>query len=208
MPYWTTDIGGFISGGNLNDPKFRELFVRWFQFGTFSPIFRVHGTRYPDENELWSYGPDAQKILVDYDNLRYRLLPYIYSEAWQVTSNHGTLMRPLVMDWRNDVEAQNTGDEYLFGPAILVSPVTTQGATSRERLSAEGDLVRLLDRREGRRRETDRSRRAAGETTAVCARRLDHSHGTDDGVVNRKARRPDRSACLSRSRRRLHALRG
>jgi alpha-D-xyloside xylohydrolase len=131
MPYWTTDIGGFISGGNLNDPKFRELFIRWFQFGAFSPIFRVHGTRNPDENELWSYGPEAQKILVDYDNLRYRLLPYIYSEAWQVTENHGTLMRPLVMDWRDDVEAQNTGDEYLFGPAILVSPVTTQGATSR-----------------------------------------------------------------------------
>jgi alpha-D-xyloside xylohydrolase len=132
MPYWTTDIGGFISGGNLNDPKFRELFVRWFQFGTFSPIFRVHGTRYPDENELWSYGPDAQKILLDYDNLRYRLLPYIYSEAWQVTNDHGTLMRPLVMDWRTDVEAQNTGDEYMFGPAILVNPVTTQGATKRE----------------------------------------------------------------------------
>ena len=131
MPYWTTDIGGFISGGNLNDPKFRELFVRWFQFGAFSPIFRVHGTRNPDENELWSYGPDAEKILVDYDTLRYRLMPYIYSEAWQVTSKHGTLMRPLVMDWREDVEAQNTGDEYLFGPAILVSPVTTEGATSR-----------------------------------------------------------------------------
>ena len=131
MPYWTTDIGGFISGGNLNDPKFRELFVRWFQFGAFSPIFRVHGTRWPDENELWSYGQDAQKILVDYDTLRYRLMPYIYSEAWQVTNHHGTLMRPLVMDWRDDVEAQNTGDEYLFGPAILVSPVTTEGATSR-----------------------------------------------------------------------------
>jgi alpha-D-xyloside xylohydrolase len=131
MPYWTTDIGGFISGGNLNDPKFRELFVRWFQFGAFSPIFRVHGTRNPDENELWSYGPDAQKILVDYDTLRYRLMPYIYSEAWQVTIRHGTLMRPLAMDWRNDVEAQNTGDEYLFGPAILVSPVYTEGATSR-----------------------------------------------------------------------------
>jgi len=131
MPYWTTDIGGFISGGNLNDPKFRELFIRWFQFGAFSPIFRVHGTRNPSENELWSYGPDAQKILTDYDTLRYRLLPYIYSEAWQVTSNHGTLMRPLVMDWRDDVEAQNTSDEYLFGPAILVSPVTTQGATTR-----------------------------------------------------------------------------
>ena len=131
MPYWTTDIGGFISGGNLNDPQFRELFVRWFQFGTFSPIFRVHGTRNPDENELWSYGPENQKILVDYDTLRYRLLPYIYSEAWQVTSNHSTLMRPLVMDWRTDVVAQNTGDEYLFGPSILVSPVYTQGATSR-----------------------------------------------------------------------------
>jgi len=131
MPYWTTDIGGFISGGNLNDPKFRELFVRWFEFGAFSPIFRVHGTRNPSENELWSYGEDAEKILVDYDTLRYRLMPYIYSQAWQVTSNHGTLMRPLVMDWRNDVEAQNTGDEYLFGPAILVSPVTTEGASSR-----------------------------------------------------------------------------
>lgn len=131
MPYWTTDIGGFISGGNLNDPNFRELFIRWFQFGAFSPIFRVHGTRNPSENELWSYGPEAQKILVDYDTLRYRLMPYIYSQAWQVTSNHGTLMRPLVMDWRTDVDAQNTGDEYLFGPALLVSPVTTHGATSR-----------------------------------------------------------------------------
>jgi len=80
---------------------------------------------------LWSYGPEAEKILVDYDTLRYRLMPYIYSEAWQVTSRHGTLMRPLVMDWREDVEAQNTGDEYLFGPALLVSPVTTQGATTR-----------------------------------------------------------------------------
>lgn len=132
MPYWTTDIGGFISGGNLNDPNFRELFVRWFQFGAFSPIFRVHGTRWPNENELWSYGHEAEKILVDYDKLRYRLLPYIYSEAWQVTSHDGTLMRPLVMDWRDDVEAQNTGDEYLFGPAILVTPVTQAHATTRQ----------------------------------------------------------------------------
>jgi alpha-D-xyloside xylohydrolase len=105
--------------------------VRWFQFGAFSPVFRVHGTRWPDENELWSYGPEAEKILVDYDTLRYRLLPYVYSEAWQVTNHHGTLMRPLAMDWREDVEAQNIGDEYLFGPAILVSPVTTEGATTR-----------------------------------------------------------------------------
>jgi len=131
MPYWTTDIGGFISGGDLNDPKFKELFVRWFQFGAFSPIFRVHGTRNPSQNELWSYGPAAQKILTDYDTLRYRLMPYIYSEAWRVTSERYTLMRPLVMDWRTDHRAQNTGDQYMFGPSILVNPVYIQGATSR-----------------------------------------------------------------------------
>src|SRR5450432_2331244 len=132
LPYWTTDIGGFISGGNLADPNFRELFVRWFQFGAFSPVFRVHGTRFnPDENELWSYGPDAEKILVKYDNLRYRLLPYIYSLAWKVTSESYTPMRPLVMDFREDVNAQNVGDQYMYGPAILVNPVTEPGAQER-----------------------------------------------------------------------------
>jgi alpha-D-xyloside xylohydrolase len=131
IPYWTTDIGGFTSGGNLNDPNFRELFVRWFQFGTFSPIFRVHGTRTPDQNELWSYGPDAQKILVQYDTLRYRLLPYIYSLAWRTTSEAYTPMRPLVMDFRQDVNAQNVGDQFMYGPAFLVNPVTEPGATER-----------------------------------------------------------------------------
>jgi len=132
LPYWTTDIGGFISGGDLSDPKFRELFVRWFQFGAFSPVFRVHGTRYnPDENELWSYGPEAGKILLEYDNLRYRLLPYIYSLAWKTTSDSYTPMRPLVMDFRTDVNAQNVGDQFMYGPAFLVNPVTEQGATTR-----------------------------------------------------------------------------
>ena len=84
MPYWTTDIGGFVSG-NPDDPAYRELFIRWFQYGAFCPIFRVHGTRSTDANELWSYGPEAQTILTSYDTLRYRLLPYIYSMAWQVT---------------------------------------------------------------------------------------------------------------------------
>ncbi len=108
------------------------MFIRWFQFGAFSPIFRVHGTRFnPDENELWSYGPEAQKILVQYDNLRYRLLPYIYSLAWKTTSESYTPMRPLVMDFRTDVNAQNIGDQYMYGPAILVNPVTEPGATTR-----------------------------------------------------------------------------
>jgi len=130
MPYWTTDIGGFTSG-SPDDPAYRELFIRWFQYGAFCPVFRVHGTRTPSHNELWSYGPEAQKILTAFDTLRYELMPYIYSVAWKTTSEHYTPMRPLVMDYRTDVRAQNTGDEFLFGPSILVSPVTEQGATSR-----------------------------------------------------------------------------
>ncbi|MGA2597197.1 MAG: glycoside hydrolase family 31 protein [Bryobacteraceae bacterium] len=131
IPYWTTDIGGFISGGDLNDPKYRELFVRWFQYGAFCPIFRVHGTRTPDHNELWSYGPEVQAILTKYDRLRYSLMPYIYSLAWKTTNENYTPMRPLVMDFRTDVRAQNIGDQFMYGPAFLVNPVTEQGATER-----------------------------------------------------------------------------
>jgi alpha-D-xyloside xylohydrolase len=130
VPYWTTDIGGFTDS-NPDDPAYRELFVRWFEFGAFCPIFRVHGTRTTNQNELWSYGPEAQKTLVAYDKLRYRLMPYIYSLAWKTTSEGYTIMRPLVMDFRNDVRAQNIGDEFLFGPALLVAPVTEQAATAR-----------------------------------------------------------------------------
>lgn len=131
IPYWTTDVGGFVFG-SPDDPAFRELFVRWFQYATFNPILRVHGTRHPDENELWSYGPDAQKILVSFDRLRYRMLPYIYSLAWKTTSEAYTPMRPLVMDFRGDVRAENTGDEFMFGPAFLVGPITEPAATTRQ----------------------------------------------------------------------------
>jgi alpha-D-xyloside xylohydrolase len=131
IPYWTTDVGGFVFG-SPTDPAFRELFVRWFQYATFNPILRVHGTRHPDENELWSYGPDAQKILVSFDRLRYRMLPYIYSLAWKTTSESYTPMRPLVMDFRGDVRAENTGDEFMYGPAFLVGPVTEPAATMRQ----------------------------------------------------------------------------
>jgi hypothetical protein len=124
------DIGGFILG-DPDDPSYRELFVRWFQFGTFCPIFRVHGTRAPDRNELWSYGADAQRILVSYDKLRYRLLPYIYSVAWMITNQSYTPMRALVMDFPSDRRVLNIGDQYMFGPGILVSPITEEGAISR-----------------------------------------------------------------------------
>jgi len=130
IPYWTTDIGGFVSG-DPGDPAYRELFIRWFQYGTFNPILRVHGTRKTNQNELWSYGPDAQKILVSFDRLRYRMLPYIYSLAWKTTSESYTPMRPLVMDFRTDVRAQNIGDQFMYGPAFLVSPVTEPDATTR-----------------------------------------------------------------------------
>ena len=130
LPYWTTDIGGFVSG-NPDDPEYRELFIRWFEFGTFNPILRVHGTRSTNQNELWSYGPEAQKILVNYDTLRYRLLPYIYSLAWMTTSQGYTPMRGLVMDFRTDTRTATIGDQFMFGPVFLVNPVTDPGVNSR-----------------------------------------------------------------------------
>jgi alpha-D-xyloside xylohydrolase len=130
IPYWTTDIGGFVVA-NPDDPKYRELYIRWFQFGVFSPIFRAHGTRTTNQNEIWSYGPEAQRILTDYDRLRYRLMPYVYSLAWKTTADGYTIMRPLVMDFREDSRAQNVTDQFLFGPALLVSPVVEPGAAGR-----------------------------------------------------------------------------
>lgn len=131
MPYWTTDIGGYgYPNGDTSDPKYQEVYTRWFEFGTFCPIFRTHGHRANDQNEMWSYGK-ATPTLIKFDRLRYRLLPYIYSLAWQVTSSNYTIMRPLVMDWRTDQQVWQIGDEFMFGPALLVSPVTEAGATSR-----------------------------------------------------------------------------
>ena len=130
LPYWTTDIGGFVSG-NPDDPAYRELFIRWFQYGSFCPIFRTHGTRDNGQNELWSYGEQVQAILTKYDVLRYRLLPYIYSTAWRVTQEGYTMMRPLVMDYRSDPIAREIGDQFLFGPSLLISPVTDPGVDSR-----------------------------------------------------------------------------
>ncbi len=130
LPYWTSDIGGFLSA-NPDDPAYRELFVRWFQFGSFCPIFRVHGTRTTNQNELWSYGEEAGRILVDFAKLRYRLLPYIYSIAWKTTHERYTPMRALAMDFRADVTALNVSDQFMFGPAFLVNPVTDPTVVSR-----------------------------------------------------------------------------
>jgi alpha-D-xyloside xylohydrolase len=127
-PYWTSDIGGYHFHWQAPDwttPTNRELFTRWFQFGTFCPIFRIHGK---GERALFSDNWDAstKAILLNYDNLRYRLLPYIYSLSWKVTNENYTIMRSLAFDFKDDANIQSIPDEYMFGSAFLVSPVTEQ----------------------------------------------------------------------------------
>lgn len=127
LPYWGTDIGGF-SGGNNSDPDFREMYIRWFQFGTFTPIFRAHGTG--SYREIWQFGEEAENIMHDYLVLRYRLIPYIYSFAWKVTKENYTLLRGLIMDFREDKGALVITDQYMFGD-FLVCPVTDKSVKSR-----------------------------------------------------------------------------
>jgi alpha-D-xyloside xylohydrolase len=116
LPYITTDVGGYGPTPEAD----RELFVRWFEWGAFCPVFRVHGVARPFP---WEYGKAAEPTLKKFVNLRYRLLPYIYSEAARVEKAQGTLMRPLVMDFANDEKALTTWDEFMFGPSLLVCPV-------------------------------------------------------------------------------------
>jgi alpha-D-xyloside xylohydrolase len=129
-PYWTTDIGGYWPPHDkpLDDPEFQELYARWFAYGVFCPIFRTHGHR--PENEIWSYDK-VEPILIKFDKLRYRLMPYIYSLAWRVTNEDYTIQRPLVMDWRTDPKVRDIGDQFMFGPSILVSPVLEADANRR-----------------------------------------------------------------------------
>ncbi|MEM9340555.1 MAG: TIM-barrel domain-containing protein [Bacteroidota bacterium] len=134
LPYWNTDIGGYL-GGDPKDEKYQELFVRWFQYGAFTPMFRVHGRRHPfksrsGENEVWSFGETNQKILEQYIKLRYRLLPYMYSLSHKVHSEGYTLMRALVFDFMDDPATHNITDQFLLGN-IMVCPVTDADVTER-----------------------------------------------------------------------------
>lgn len=128
IPYWTSDIGGYHYGWKAADwskPEFRELFTRWFQFGAFSPIFRIHGK---GERAIFSknWDEDTRAILLNFDKLRYRLLPYIYSLAGKVNTDNYTMMRSLAFDFRSDPNVHSIPDQYMFGPAFLVNPVTAQ----------------------------------------------------------------------------------
>ncbi|MFH1195862.1 MAG: TIM-barrel domain-containing protein [bacterium] len=128
IPYWTFDIGAFVLGAydgifmkGGKDPAYQELYARMFQLGAFSPIFRSHGSETP--REIWEMGEFTEPILM-MDNLRYRLLPYIYSLGWKVTSEDYTIMRGLPMDFSFDENTFNIDDQFMFGPAIMVCPVT------------------------------------------------------------------------------------
>ncbi len=129
IPFWNSDIGGFVPGSPLTSPEFRELYLRWFQFGAFCPMFRSHGSG--GDREMWRFGPEAQATLLGVDELRYRLLPYIYSTSWRMRNEGYTLMRGLVFDFRSDPEVLDIADQFMFGPALLINPVTDSGATSR-----------------------------------------------------------------------------
>ena len=140
MPYWTLDSGGFAvpdrfaatSPAAADLAEWRELNTRWFEFATFLPLMRVHGQA--PVREMWQFGGDtstAYAAMLKFDKLRYRMLPYVYSLAGAVTQRAGTIMRPLVMDFRTDTTAREIGDQYMFGPAFLVAPVTTYQATTR-----------------------------------------------------------------------------
>ncbi len=129
IPYWTNDIGGFNTEAHfprgLADPAYRELYVRWFQFGTFCPIFRSHGTNIP--REIWQFGGPGDwsyDALVASDQLRYRLLDYIYSVAGSVTLRDYSFVRGLAMDFHGDRNVYSISDQYMFGPSLMVCPVT------------------------------------------------------------------------------------
>jgi alpha-D-xyloside xylohydrolase len=138
FPYWTTDIGGFFRPEDqYTSANYHELLIRWFQFGAFCPIFRIHG--YRSETEMWKYGPEVEKILELYDDLRYRLLPYIYSAAWGVTNRGDILMKSLPYVYPTDLSVRNVSDQFVFGDSLLVSPVTERDATTRRVVLPAGD---------------------------------------------------------------------
>ncbi|ONK10852.1 TIM-barrel domain-containing protein [Streptomyces sp. MP131-18] len=140
IPWWNTDIGGF-HGGDPEDPEYREVLVRWFQFGALSPLMRLHGFRDPGmplgpemtggPNEVWSYGPEAGEVLEWYLGLRERLRPYVLEQMRAAHEAGLPPMRPLFLEFPDDPRAWDVADAYLFGPDLLVAPVLAAGARER-----------------------------------------------------------------------------
>ncbi|MGN0753068.1 MAG: TIM-barrel domain-containing protein [Aristaeellaceae bacterium] len=155
IPWWTCDIGGFM-GGDASDPAFRELLLRWFAWGCFSPVFRMHGERSPwyereqeyrngvrqltsgQDNEVWSFGEENTPILCKYLFIREKLRPYIRRVMQAAHETGAPVMRPLFYDFPADKAAWQVEDSYMFGPDLLVSPVMEPGVTERRVYLPEG----------------------------------------------------------------------
>ena len=161
IPWWNSDIGGF-SGGDIESPYFRELIVRWFQFGLFCPVMRLHGSRirpknyvyrHPGvyepsggDNEIWSFGEKNYPILRDLILFRERLKPYILECAKRTAQTGEPIMRPMFFDFPEDSVCQELSDQYMFGPDILFAPIIRQGETERSVYLPEGRWIRTLDK--------------------------------------------------------------
>ena len=153
IPWWTTDIGGFF-GANINDERYRECIIRWFQFGAFCPVFRLHGDRAPysppssnkgggmfgsgASNEVWSYGEEAYGIFKKYMFIREYLRPYVSGLMKEAHEKGTPVIRPLFYDYPSDGEAWKIDDQYMFGRDILVAPVIHEAADSREAYLPQG----------------------------------------------------------------------
>lgn len=148
IPWWTSDIGGFL-GGDISDESFRELLVRWFEWGAFCPVFRMHGERSPwyereeefidgvrqltsgQDNEVWSFGDDNYEILKKYLFIREEMRDYVRAAMHEASEKGLPVMRPLFFDFKDDSKAWETEDEYMFGGKLLVAPVMEMGARER-----------------------------------------------------------------------------
>lgn len=156
IPWWNTDIGGFF-GAHIDSEEFRELIVRWFQYGVFCPVMRIHGSRFGwdstrdikeptgGDNEVWSFGEENTPVLSDLIKLRYRLIPYIKAQM-DIASRDGIpVMRPMFLEYPDDEVCYETGDQYMFGEDILFAPITEQGQTSRKVYLPEGKWILSKD---------------------------------------------------------------
>lgn len=138
IPYWGTDLGGFFASpykNNIKNVAYHELHVRWYEWGAFQPIMRSHNSS-PVAVEIYQFGKKgdwAYDAIEKFTHLRYRLLPYLYSTTWEVTSRSGSIIRPLVMDFASDKKVLNLGSEYMFGHSFLVRPVTDSLYTWQDR---------------------------------------------------------------------------
>lgn len=157
IPWWNTDIGGFF-GGDIESDEFRELIVRWFQYGVFSPVMRLHGSRNGadrsrdikeptgGDNEIWSFGEKNLPILSELIKLRYRLIPYITKQMETASKEGIPVMRPMFLEYPADKACYEIGDQYFFGDDILFAPITKRGQTKRSVYLPEGNWILTKDK--------------------------------------------------------------